>query len=240
MAAAPGPPVPQTSASPALTLPTEPVGPLLPSLPRFSGHLACTGVREQASWSLPPTLAQTQGWNLPPAPHLLWPWVLIPTSPRPPPARVCGRQGGGSWSAVVSCSLCFRGTRGKCIYKLPSLWTSEPAGARESRQHPARPQHRERSGWARGPCWGAGAQRERLAHGRPGLSYPAHSGCLHALGCRRTGTRRCGPGRSPHAGTAGIGTRRFLSEESPGARRQERPQEKSSVAAVSRDDLKPN
>ena len=199
--------------------------PLLPSLPRLCGHLACTGMREQASWGLPPSLARMQDWDLPPAPHpFSAPGSSPPLSPRPPTSQ--SLREAGERVTVSCCQLrsVLLGTVGKSIYKLLPLWTSDPAGAQESRQHPARPQHTERSGWA-GAVLGAGAQGEWPAHGRRGPPYPAHSGFLHALGCRRTGTRRRGPGRSPRAGTVGIGTRRFLSEESPGARRRGRPQE---------------
>lgn len=162
--------------------------------------------------------------SAPCTPPLLCPWVLTPTFP-PPPTSQSLREA-GERVTVSCCQLrsVLLGTVGKSIYKLLPLWTSDPAGAQESRQHPARPQHTERSGWA-GAVLGAGAQGEWPAHGRRGPPYPAHSGFLHALGCRRTGTRRRGPGRSPRAGTVGIGTRRFLSEESPGARRRGRPQE---------------
>lgn len=172
-------------------------------------------MREQASWSLPCYSGSDAGLGSAPCTPLSLP--LGPHPHLPPPSPSQGLWEAGRRVMVSGCQLrsqCFRGPRGKSLYKLLSLWTSEPAGARESGQRPARPQRRKRSGWARGWCWGAGAQREWPAHGGLGPSYPAHSGRLHGLGCRRTGTQRRGPGRSPRAGMAGIGTRRFLSEES--------------------------
>lgn len=223
MAAAPGPPVPQTSASPALPLPTEPVQ--VPAA--FSLWLPGLHRCEGAGFMEPPPLLRLgrRAGICALHPTLSAPGSSPPPSPPPPPSQ--GLREAGRRVMVSGCQLpsqCFWGPRGKSIYKLLSLWTSDPAGARESGQRPARPQRRKRSGWARGRCWGAGAQWKWPAHGGLGPSYPAHSGRLHGLGCRRTGTRRRGPGRSPRAGTAGIGTRRFLSEEGPGARRRERPQ----------------
>ena len=107
MAAAPGPPVPQTSASPALPLPTEPVQ--VPAA--FSLWLPGLHRCEGAGFMEPPPLLRLgrRAGICALHPTLSAPGSSPPPSPPPPPARVCGRRGGGSWLAAASCPLSASG-----------------------------------------------------------------------------------------------------------------------------------